>query len=274
MTRIAYSEGGNEVFVERLVPLPVINSTFQIQLGNVDGFELRNIAAENIAVGTSFEDLSDVGGTQVLPTEGNPEVWEVVSTSDEDKSGGSGSTGGFVESLADGWISRPNQIYTLNGTTPVTLSGTHFRPIGAIITSPDGGCNVGDIIFRVAGGGAERIKIRAAEGVSKSSLFSVPVGFTVFAQFIIAASGKNQDVSIRSRIQLNGGPLIIGGTIPTYQGSIAWPIVAPFTLPEKIDIRFEAKSTNENTSVISFLDLLIVSNDKIITPPTVVRNFM
>jgi len=267
------------VSVSPQTPLPVTNSLFQIQLGNVDGFQLLNIAGEKHNVDTQWQDVSEVDGVQELPTEGNPEEWEALSTSPEDSIGGSGTSSILIPRLGDGWTELDPVVASVNGTSPTIIPGgaINFRALQGIVLNPDGGSNVGDIIIRVAGGGPERLRIKAFEGASKSSLFSVPVGKTAFAQFIIAASGKNQDTNLRSWAQTDGGPVITGGTIPDYQGNIAWPVIAPFTLPQKTDLRLQVRSTNESTEespieVTTFFDFLIVDNNKIASPVNSMRN--
>jgi len=263
----------NQVVVSTSRPLPVSDSRWQTEIGNVQGQSLIDVAGMNDVVGESFVDLSDVGGTQSLPVEGAAEEWEIVSTSPDDKVGGPGTGKVLVGRLIDGWVGAPDVIATVTGTTPNLIPGgaINFRPKQALILTPDGGKNVGDIIIRVAGGGAERLKIKVGEGVTKSSLVSIEVGFTGFAQHILLNVGKGGDADIRSQIQSNGGPIIVGGGIQIYQALAPVNIVAPFTLPEKTDLRLEAISENTGTKVTVFTDFLIVDNKSIINPVTVAR---
>jgi len=232
----------------------------QVQLGLVPGYSLSNIAGENTNVGTSFVDVSCVSGNQVLPTEGNPESWEIVSTSAEDAAGQSGTSSVIITSLADGWVEQAPITATVTGTTPNAITGSFFRGITAIILDPDGGSNVGNIIIRVAGGGAERMEIRAGEGNSKSSFISTPVGKTKFTQFIIVTTQKNEDIVARAKLQVDGGPVIIGASLPVYQGALSVPVIAPFVLVEKTDLRLEAKSTNTGVTVTTSFDILTVDS--------------
>lgn len=265
-----------EIDVSLAKPLPVTDSRWQTEIGNVEGQTLLDVGGVNANIGFTYEDISDVGGDQTLPVEGAPEEWEIVSTSADDDNGGSGTESVSVGRLLDGWVDAPDVLATVTGLAPNLIPGgaVNFRPKQALILTPAGGTNVGDIIIRVAGGGAERIKILAGEGVSKSSLFSVAVNTTAFAQFIIPATGKGRDAEVRSQIQVSGGPIIVGGGLPVYQNSIPIPIVAPFTLPEKTDLKIQAKSENTGTKVIIFIDFLIIDNDFIQNPITIARNIL
>jgi len=264
---------GGLVAVSPNTPLPVSNSLFQIQIGNVEGFELISVTFANDDIGLTFEDLSDVGGVQDLPTEGNPETWEIVSTSPQDATSGSGTSSVAVISLADGWVEQDPTIVEVTGTTPNTLSGSHFRPSAAVILSPDGGANVGDITIRKVGG-ADRLKIRAGIGNTKSSLFSVAAGKSAFAQFIMNITGKNDDITGRLLVQGDGGPVLRGLDIPLYQTPLLLPVAAPMVLPQKTDIRLQAASSNEGAGAVGLFDLLIVDNAQIAVPPTAMKNLI
>lgn len=249
-------------------PFPTTDLFFQIQLGNVLGYELINVAGENDATGVTFEDLSGVGGTQILPTVGNAESLEILSSEEVD------TMDVLLTSYADDWVEQPDTTVTVTGTTPAAIPGSHFRALSAVILGPDGGTNVGDLIIRVASAGAERLQIMAGEGNSKSSLYSVASGKTGIAQHVIVTTAKNESITARGRVQLDGGPIIIGGSLPVYQGDFQLPLISPFILPQKTDIRFEALSANADIKVTAFIDILLVDNDQFETVPTAVRNFI
>lgn len=266
------TESGLYFPADNTTPLPVSNFITQVQIGNIPGYALVDVAGESLELTSSFTDLSTTGGTQTLATSGNPEAWEIVSTSDSDKSGGGGTESVIITTLGDDWVEQSSVTATVNGLTPAAITGSFFRLQTAIIATPDGGSNIGDLIIRVAGGGAERGRIMAGEGNMKSSFYSVPSGKTAFAQFVLATTGKNQDFETRTQIQNDGGPIIVGGTLPVYQGDLSIEIFAPFTLPEKTDLRLEAKSANTNVFATSFTDFLVVDNTKLTNPITVFKN--
>lgn len=253
-------------------PLPVTNSTFQIQLGNVDGFELRDIGGANSVVGLNFEDLTPTGGSQTFPA--STETWEILSTDANDTSAGTGARTVGVFSLDGDYVAQSETV-SMNGTTPVTLTGSHFRTDTAIVLTADpsaSNTNIGNLIIRVSGGGTERMRIPAGVGNCKSLIFTVPAGKTALGQFITLFPKKNLDFTLRTKITPLGGATILGGELSTYQTIHAFPIIAPFTLPEKTDIIVETKSENADTEVLAFVDFLIIDNDKILTAITSVRN--
>ncbi len=224
---------------------------------------ITNLIVEGVsgAVGSSFSDVSPVGGTQVLPS--SAETWEVVSTSASD-------TGGVtIETLGADYEEQDDTTVTLNGTTPVTLTGTHFRARLAAMLSD---ANVGVITFRVFGGGAERLTIPVDDGVSKTSLFSVPAGKTAFGKLETLAVKKGGDAIVKVQASVDGGTLFTGAAIAVYQSPQPIPFPVPVVLPQKTDWRLIASSTNSNTSVSTILDFDIVTNPLLDTIPTAVEN--
>jgi len=266
--------GDGTVFVSPNTPFPVSDSRFQIQIGNVDGFELVSISGESTAVSEAFKDLTPTGGNQVFPT--SAETWEILSTSVNDTSAGTGAQTVLVLSLDEDYVEQVTPVI-LDGTTPVTLDDTHFRSRSAVVLTAGSGTsntNIGDIIIRVSGGGTERMKIPIGIGDCKSFLFTIPADKTAFGQHITFSCSKNRDCTFRSMVTPLGGATIIGGEFGVYQAAQSLPIVAPFTLPQKTDIRLEAKSTNPDSTALVFIDFLLVNNDKISIPPTAVVNIL
>ena len=245
-------------------PLPVTDSTFQIQLGNVTGFELLAVGGQNFNVGTTFTDLTPSGGNQTLPT--SAETWEIVSTDANDASAGTGARTVFVASLDEDYVEQSTTV-TLNGTTPVTLANTHLRSRNAIVITAGSGSsntNIGDLIIQVSGGGTERMRLPSGIGDCKSLIFTVPAGKTALLQHFTLFTKKNKDFTLRLKVTPFGRATVTGGELSTYQTEQDFPIVAPFQLSEKGDILVEVKSDNQDTTALTFLDFLIVDNDKIL----------
>lgn len=266
MPRIAKTENGEAVFITDTVPLPVTSPTLEILLGNDANIKPLSVDGLNADVGTSFEDVSPVGGTQTLPT--GVETWEVVSSSASD------TDSVRINTLGADYAEQSDTTTLLNGTTPVTLTGTHFRARRAIIVGPDEGTNVGAITFRVSGGGAERLTIPAGEGISKTSLFSVPATKTAFGLRETLSVEKNQDAVIKAQASIDGGAVVTGAPIAIYQSPESIPFTSPVVLPQKTDWRILAKSTNTGTEVTVFLDFFLVDNSILSNVPEELANLI
>jgi len=126
--------------------------------------------------------------------------------------------------------------------------------------------NIGDLIIRISGGGTERMKIPIAEGDCKSLIFTVPDGKTAFAQNIVLFCAKNEDCIIRPRITPLGGATVSAGDISTYQNAQSVPITALIRVIQKTDVIVDVKSTNENSTALTFLSFVIIDNNLIVDP--------
>lgn len=263
-----------EIDVSLANPMPVTDFLFQVQLGNVEGFELVSISGQSDDVDETFEDLTPTGGTQEFPT--SAETWEIVSTDANDTSAGTGARTVAILSLDANYVEQTTPV-TLDGLTPVTISNTHLRSRSALVLtagSDVSNTNIGDLIIQVQGGGTERMKIPVGIGDCKSFLFTIPANKTGFGQNIIFSCSKNRDCTFRSKVTGFGGATIIGGEFGVFQAAYTLPIIAPFTLPEKTDIKLEAKSTNPNSTALIFIDFLLVDNAQIQNVPTSIRNLL
>lgn len=246
---LEYFRSGKEFFME-------------VRKGNVPGHNMEFVVGQNDTIGTSFEDVSDQGGSLLWPT--SAETWEIVSDDVNDTSAGTGVRTVLVNSLDENYIEQ-SQTVTMNGTTPVTLTGTHIRGrLAVAITAGSTLSNVGNVNVRLAGGtnADTRLMISAANGISKSSSYTTPAGKSAVGLQVSQFVPKNQDVILRVRNTFGiGQPETLTGVTPLYQNSSHNQLFgAPF-IGAKSDLRFEAKSDNVNTQVTIFLELLVIDNN-------------
>ena len=193
----------------------------EVARGNVAGASTRGVVTKNESVGTSFEDLW--GGTaseMIYPTAS--ETWEIVSSSANDSAAGTGARTVLVNSLDINFVPQ-SQTVTMNGTTPVVLTGTHYRPDQIIaLTAGSLGVNDGDITLRVSGGGNERNVMRVGAGASEDGHITVPAGQTYHILQVITILQKDFDGLVRTQIRDNNvpaSPWVELGTLPYYQSA-------------------------------------------------------
>ena len=226
--------------------------------GKVTGHVLEQITGISPQVtNAAFTDIWNTGGTMVFPTAG--ETWEILSDDANDTSAGTGARTVVVISL-DTNYDRQTEIVTMNGTTPVALTGTHFRTHQALVlTAGSNEVNVGELTIRVSGGGNVRAKILADNGTAYNSQYTVPAGKSVFTLQIVLTTPKGEDALIRTRARAfrTDPSLFSPGFINAYQNTVVFPITGIQRLPEKTDIWLQAQSTNAGpiriTGVFSFL---------------------
>jgi len=232
----------------------------QVALGNVPGYSTINVQATNSSVGTTFEDLSDQGGITDFPTAA--ESWELVSSNANDTALGTGVRTVAVNYLDDSYVQQ-SQVVTMNGTTPVALTGTAFRTNNIIaITAGSNKTNLGIITLRVAGGGATRLLMNVGNSRSFSSFLSIPAGITALAGGFSLFAPKNDDVEIKVQLIPFGADraTVSGGSFLIYQSGFHLPQTLKFPVAEKTDIKYLVRSTNASVSVTSLQDVLFKEN--------------
>lgn len=236
------------------------NFLIEVSKGNVPGHRTFQRAAQNDNVGKTFEDITPQGGIQVLPSVA--ETLEIVSTSTDDDDGGIGANSVLVLTLDEDYEPQ-SQLVTMDGITPVTLAETHLRTDPMVVigqgSSPS---NVGDITLRVAGGGVTRQLMPAGMGSSSSSHYTVPAGKTIRALTVNTFSKKGDDSFFRSIVTPLGGAEIRGDERPTYQSETQMALPSIPSAPEKTDINFQAKSSNDNVTVPIMVEYLEIDNDQ------------
>lgn len=222
----------------------------EVALGNITGSVSKSIVMYNPSVSTSLVDIWGGGGNLSYPTAG--ETWEVLSSSANDTTAGSGAQSIIVNSLTTDYIQQ-TEVVALNGTTPVVLSNTHFRPDGAVALPTGAGQeNAGDITIRVSGGGATRQFIPAGFGASQDTHFTVPAGKTLIGLRILSVFPKNEDGILEGSIMPFGtNTWIRSGRFSIYQNILDIPFIAKPIALEKTDIRYQVNSTNVGPIVIS-----------------------
>ena len=226
-------------------------------LGLIPGLETKPIVTgTNPSVGTSFEDIWDAGGLLTWPT--SAETWELVSDDANDTSAGTGLRTALVVSLDASYVEQL-QVVTLNGTTPVALTGTHIRTIRTTgISAGSGEANAGTITLRVASAGATRQQIRPAEGTSFSSFYTTPANRITLIYQTFADIPKGEDMEVRSRVRLDSATPIqlTGGTLSLYQNNLVFPLKTLGVFGEKTDFWLQAKSTNASITVTAGFEVM------------------
>ena len=230
----------------------------EVARGEVTGYESSALIGQNPSVGTSFEDIWDVGGDFVYPTSG--ETWEVVSDNAADTSAGTGARIVLISGLDDSFVEQTETV-TMNGTTPVVTVRTDWFRINNVfvISSGSGQVNAGTIDIRISGGGTIRSRIRSGRGRTLNGFFTVPAGKTLFGEQLQVIVPKNQDIIMQCRTLIFGtNTFVLGAPLPLYQNNTITTFKALPTLPEKTDLRFTASSKNETSSVQIFVESKIV----------------
>ena len=233
----------------------------EVNRGNIPGASMVGVVGQNDQIGQTFTDVWMSSTSLTYPTAA--ESWEVVSDNANDTAAGSGARTLTINTLSDTYTEQ-TQTVTLNGTTPVALTGTHFRcGFGCMSILTAGGTyqssvSAGKITLRVASAGAARSILAAGNTSDFGSHYTVPAGKSaLFVQSSIFAP-KNEDITVRTRFSFGASSqFFIGGSANVYQSSLIFPFKAGLLLPEKSEFVSEARTVNvapiTGTTVAEFI---------------------
>ena len=160
----------------------VLKRYMEHQAGDIVGFGLdptyRRVAAlGNTAVSAAGTDVW--AGGVVYPFKTTATLMEVVSTSVNDAVAGTGATSIIVQGL-DPNYNEVSETVLLNGTTAVPTVNTYIAINACFVTGAGvGATNAGTISIRDVGGGTVRQIIPVGYSISRSSVYTVPAGYTL-----------------------------------------------------------------------------------------------
>jgi len=231
----------------------------EVARGEVGGYTSLQIAGNNPAVGTTFEDAWDAGGIFSYPTAG--ETWEVLSNSASDTSAGIGARLVVISGLDTDYVEQ-TEIITMNGTSAVTTTRTDWFRIIAVLVVSSGSeqTNVGSITIRVASGGTTRSLIQARLARTFNGFYTVPKGKNLLVQQAIVRLAKNEDIILRTNFLLDGtNTFLTGGDVPIYQNQATTNFTSLPVLPEKTDFKVSVKSANSSVAVTLLIEGILAS---------------
>lgn len=238
---------------------------YEVAKGNIEGHSFVAIVARNPSVESSeFEDLWGGGElpvpekAMVFPTA--PETWEIVSDNANDTSTGSGARTAVVLSLDENKLEQ-FQIVTLNGTTPVTLTGTHFRADSVLMSTAGAtGVNEGTIVLRVSGGGNARNIVLPGVGRSHDGQYTVPLDKDAYILTTQILYPKDGSGLFRNPLKPDAADSswISGSVLSPYQNSITFPFESSPKVLGGTDLRLEVKADSGVLDVTTIFELLLV----------------
>lgn len=248
----------------------------EVAKGNIEGHSQSAVVMRNVATSnTAFTDVWGGGGNMTLAA--SAESWEIVSSSANDTSGGTGARTVLISSLDANYDIQTPQIVTLNGITAVPLTGTHFRPhqLAAtscifVLTAGSIEKNDGALTLRKVGGAADIRSIvqpntAADDGPSKSTdgNVTVPNGITIFGLKVIISWPKGESGGLTTSIKPEGADTarINAGIISAYQSDFIIDFQAKFRVIQKTDFAFRAKADNANADLTVIEEFGVVENE-------------
>ena len=215
---------------------------------------------------TALEDLAQFLTGTTLPTPTGAESWEVVSSSANDTSAGTGTRSVEIHYLDNSWLPQTTTV-TMNGTTPVSVAAlANCRAINWIHTKTvgSGGAAAGNILLRIAGAGATHDQITAGGNQSLTGRFTVPDGYFAVVDRWSASCSTNhsQDVRLRGTVERDTRDLLSG--IFLFQDIIAIDHnsfakeCSPFIFPPRSEIKISTITSNVAANVSASFGLYLI----------------
>jgi len=172
-----------------------------------------------------------------------------------------------IKGMTDDFVIKDAIVVFTSGQTQQSI-GSYFRifsctvvggsnPIGDIYTAESGTLTAGvpDTVSKI------KAKIRIGEGMSKNTLFTIPVNNTAFFARVIVHTRKNQDANVTIEIRPNGAPGFINLTdVPSFQNSFELILEPPFPVTEKTDLEFRATTETNNSVMTVNAGYILVDN--------------
>lgn len=248
---------------------------YNVALGRVPGYSAINKFGHN-PTATAGDDVWSGGGDYVyFPTAAV--AVDIVSTSTDDDTGGTGAIQVEVQGLGEDWLLQTETI-TLNGTGVVQMTKTFVRLFRAYVTEAGtANGNVGNItVYARANGsgltaGDVGIYIGALDGQTQQAIYTIPADKSgLFVKGYVGLKNstfQGEDGTFRWLMRINNGLngawltqgeiglINIGNSYWQYEYGIpAGPI------PPKTDIRIELTAATDTMDTVGGFDLLLIDN--------------
>lgn len=206
----------------------------------------------NMAVGSSYETITDLG-TNNLPT--SAAVVSVVSASAADDEGSTGAEKVEIQGLDANYNLQIEEV-TMNGTSAVTTTNTFIRVFRMRVTQAGTGeINAGNITASI--GGSDVARILADKGQTLMAVYTVPKGKRAYLIKFQGSLSKNQEANFQLRVKVNGGAWNVKGLWGTFAESVNYEYPVPLEFGEETDIQIRGKA-GATSEMGAIFDLVLV----------------
>jgi len=152
-----------------------------------------------------------------------------------------------------------SETVTLTGTTPVTSTVQFFRINSAIILAGSNDCHI-----TISNGGTKDTFIEENLGLTPSIIYTVPAGYTFYIFRIDVNSATvtgNKYLTFRNVQTTSTGRTLRVAEATFAESQVSYDRQVPFTVTEKTDLQFEAKSSAGSNEVSLFIEGVLMKNN-------------
>ena len=229
-----------------------------VALGLVSGASTWNKFGYNEDVDAGLTEVIAEFGGAFAQNIGTAETLNIVSSSANDATGGTGLRTAVIFGVDNDW-NEIIDVVAMNGTTPVT-SNLSFLGVNrlTIYQSGSASSNVGSIAATSSSGGITMATMPAGQGTSQQCIFYVPAGKTFLASWLYlsaikSSGGGTAEVTFYAYVYAD----LVGSQFEVFRDTIDLSTEShlnvkskePFVITEKSIFWIEADSDSANTSV-------------------------
>ena len=247
--------------------------TIDVTSSKYQGQESFHKFGRNSSVGTSIVPITSSGAYQTPTSLTN---LEIISSSANDTSGGSGGRTVVIIGIGTDWA-EISETVTLNGTTAVALANQYYRVYRMYVSesgtyaSSSAGSHAGTITLRSSGGGSTWATIDLIDGLGRGqtqiSAYTVPAGKTLYITSFDCSIDATKNVNLvlfqRTNADVTSAPYYSMRVVREYTGFQGYGHVElkfPLVFNEKTDVGFMAETTSSTAAVSVQFDGVLIDN--------------
>lgn len=212
-------------------------------------FIAGNKFANNPALGTSYEEIWNVGGFESYLS--SAEVMEITSTDAADAAAGTGARTLQVYGL-DNNYRMIDEIVTLNGTSAVDTTQSYLRVYRMIVRSAgSGAANAGTIDATAKSAGSVHARITIGDNQTLKSQYTVPDGYYIIIEDLEAGVFRNDDWQVRLVVREEGEVFAVKRQIEIFGSPYRSDFLPPLIYPPRSDLALQGVNNGAGTIAIS-----------------------
>jgi len=233
---------------------------FQVALGQFPRYSSNNKFGFNNAVGTTQEEIWNVGGIESYLS--SAQTMNIVSTSTNDDGSpvGTGARTLTINGLDNSWLPVQETI-TLNGQTNVLTSNSYLRVFRMVVnTAGSTGSNVGTITAKASTATTTHAQIDPTNNQTLKINFSVSANKYCLITYAELGVAKADDSQIRFKIRPFGEVFQTKRMLNLFETTVGFSNFEPILVPPKSDITITALSAAGGVSVSANIDYYLIDS--------------
>lgn len=237
----------------------------RVTIGRFPRYSSNNKFGYNNDVGTSQEEIWNVGGVESYLS--SAETMNIVSTSTDDDGDptGTGAHTLIIFGLDDDYLPVQETV-TLNGTSNVLTSTAFLRVLRMIVTAAGStGSNVGTITCTASSSSSVHAQINPTDNQTLKINFSIPADKHGLITHAELGCAKNDDCEIRFKVRQFGEVFQTKRLLNFYQQTVSFSNIIPILLQPKCDVTITALSSAGGVKVSANIDYYLIDSRELNT---------